>query len=176
MSAAYLPVRNIAAAVIGNALEFYDFVVYTYFAIKIGHVIFPAHSAYVSLMASLGTFGVGFVMRPVGGVLIGRYADRVGRKPAMQFCLVLMGVAILAISIIPSYAAIGVAAPLLFVLARMAQGFVLGGQVGSTTAFLLEAAPPSQRGLYAGWQTASQYCAVLTGGIAGTVLSEFHER
>ncbi len=173
MSTARLSVRNVAAAVIGNALEFYDFVVYTFFAIQIGHAFFPTHNAYVSLMASLGTFGVGFVMRPVGGILIGRYADRSGRKPAMQFCLVLMGVAILGVAVVPSYAAIGLAAPLLVVVARMIQGFALGGQVGSTTAFLLESAPPSQRGLYAGWQTGSQYCAVLTGGIVGTVLSSF---
>jgi MFS family permease len=173
MSAGRLTARSVAAAVIGNALEFYDFVVYTFFAIQIGHVFFPAHSAYLSLMASLGTFGVGFVMRPIGGILIGRYADRVGRKPAMQLCLVLMGIAILGVAAVPSYAAIGVAAPLLIVVARMAQGFALGGQVGSTTAFLLEAAPASQRGYYAGWQTASQYCAMLTGGIVGTVLSIF---
>ncbi|HEX3663855.1 MAG TPA: MFS transporter [Rhizomicrobium sp.] len=173
MNAERLTARSVAAAVIGNALEFYDFVVYTFFAIQIGHVFFPAHSAYLSLMASLGTFGVGFVMRPIGGILIGRYADRVGRKPAMQLCLVLMGIAILGVAAVPSYAAIGVAAPLLIVVARMAQGFALGGQVGSTTAFLLEAAPASQRGYYAGWQTASQYCAMLTGGIVGTVLSIF---
>jgi MFS family permease len=173
MSAGLLTARSVAAAVIGNALEFYDFVVYTFFAIQIGHVFFPAHSAYLSLMASLGTFGVGFVMRPIGGILIGRYADRVGRKPAMQLCLVLMGIGILGVAAVPSYAAIGVAAPLLIVVARMAQGFALGGQVGSTTAFLLEAAPASQRGYYAGWQTASQYCAMLTGGIVGTVLSIF---
>ena len=170
---AHISARSVAAAVIGNALEFYDFVVYTFFAIQIGHVFFPAYSAYVSLMASLGTFAAGFIMRPIGGVLIGWYADRVGRKPAMRFCLVLMGVAIIGFACVPSYAAIGLAAPMLVLIARMAQGFALGGQVGSTTAFLLEAAPASQRGYYAGWQTASQYCAMLTGGIVGTLLSIF---
>jgi MFS transporter, MHS family, citrate/tricarballylate:H+ symporter len=173
MISAHLSVRSVAAAVIGNALEFYDFVVYTYFAIQIGHAFFPAHSEYVSLMASLGIFAAGFIMRPIGGVLIGLYADRVGRTPAMRLCLILMGVAILGFAAVPAYAAIGLAAPLLIVTARMVQGFALGGQVGSTTAFLLEAAPASQRGYYAGWQTASQYCAMLAGGIVGTVLASF---
>lgn len=173
MSRAHISTRNVAAAVIGNALEFYDFITYTFFAIQIGRVFFPAHSAYVSLMASLATFGAGFAMRPVGGILIGRYADRVGRKPAMIFSLVLMGLAILVAAVIPSYAAIGLAAPALFVVARMAQGLALGGQVGSTTAFLLEAAPVRRRGYYTAWQVASQYCAALAGGTIGFALSLF---
>lgn len=173
MSPARLSIRNVAAAVIGNALEFYDFVVYTFFALQIGHVFFPTHSAYLSLMASLGTYGVGFAMRPIGGILIGHYADRVGRRPAMLFCLVVMGAAILLAALIPSYATIGIVAPALFVFARLAQGFALGGQVGSTTAFLMEAAPPRQRGYYAAWQVGSQYCAVLAGGMTGFILSLF---
>jgi MFS transporter, MHS family, citrate/tricarballylate:H+ symporter len=163
--------RNVAAAVTGNALEFYDFVTYAFFAVQIGHAFFPAQSAYASLMLSLGTFGVGFVMRPVGGFLLGRYADRVGRKPAMLLSLVLMGSAILTVSMIPPFSAIGIAAPLLVVIARMVQGFALGGEVGSTTAFLLEAAPPSQRGFYTAWQVGSQYAASITAGIVGVVLS-----
>jgi len=166
-------VRNVAAAVAGNALEFYDFVTYTFFAVQIGRVFFPAQSAYASLMLSLGTFGAGFAMRPVGGIVIGRMADRVGRRSAMMFALVLMGAAVLAVAIVPSYASIGLAAPVLVVLARMVQGFALGGQVGSATAFLMEAAPPSQRGLYTAWQVASQYCAILAGGIVGFVLASF---
>ena len=171
MSEARLSTRNVAAAVMGNALEFYDFITYAYFAVQIGRVFFPSHSEYVSLMASLGTFGAGFVMRPIGGIVIGRFADRVGRKPAMILSLALMGGAILAVAVIPSYAVLGAFAPALVVIARMAQGFALGGQVGSTTAFLLEAAPLSRRGLYTAWQVASQYSAVLTGGIVGIILS-----
>jgi MFS family permease len=173
MSAAVAPLRarNVAAAVAGNALEFYDFVTYSFFAVQLGRVFFPAQSAYASLMLSLGTFGAGFAMRPIGGIVIGRMADRVGRRSAMLFALTLMGGAMLVVTVVPSYAAIGLAAPLLVVLARMAQGFALGGQVGSATAFLLEAAPPSQRGLYTAWQTASQYCAILIGGTVGIVLA-----
>src|ERR1700683_1557157 len=143
---ARLSLRNVGAAVIGNALEFYDFITYAFFAVQIGHVFFPTHSGYVSLMLSLGTFAAGFVMRPVGGIVIGRYADRVGRRPAMMVCLVLMGVAILAVAITPSYRAIGVGAPVLVVVARMAQGFALGGQVAPATASLMEAAPAGERG------------------------------
>lgn len=166
-----LPARNVAAAVAGNALEFYDFVTYTFFAVQIGRVFFPAQSAYASLMLSLGTFGAGFAMRPIGGIVIGRMADRKGRRPAMMFALALMGAAMLVVTLVPPYAAIGLAAPFIVVLARMVQGFALGGQVGSATAFLLEAAPPSQRGLYTGWQGASQYIAILAGGTVGIVLA-----
>ncbi|HEX3431070.1 MAG TPA: MFS transporter [Rhizomicrobium sp.] len=166
-----LPTRSIAAGVAGNALEFYDFVTYTFFAVQIGHVFFPAQSAYTSLMLSLATFGAGFAMRPIGGIVIGRMADRVGRRPAMIFSLLLMGTGMLVVTVIPSYASIGLAAPALVVLARMAQGFALGGQVGSATAFLLEAAPPSQRGVYTAWQGASQYCAILLGGAVGFLLA-----
>ncbi|MBS0277118.1 MAG: MFS transporter, partial [Proteobacteria bacterium] len=151
--------RHVAAAVIGNALEFYDFVTYAFFAVQLGQVFFPSHDAYASLMLSLGTFGAGFAMRPLGGVLLGRYADKVGRRPAMMLSFGLMGGAILAVALIPSYAAIGVAAPILVVLARMVQGFALGGEVGSSTAYLVEAAPVYERGFYAAWQGGSQYMA-----------------
>lgn len=173
MSAAPPPLsrRNIAAAVIGNALEFYDFVTYAFFAVQIGHVFFPAKNAYASLMLSLATFGVGFAMRPVGGFVMGRVADRAGRKPAMLLTLVLMGGAIFFVAIIPPYAMIGIAAPALVVVARMVQGFALGGEVGSTTAFLLEAAPKFRRGYYTAWQISSQYGAGIVGGTVGVVLS-----
>lgn len=166
-----LSTRNIAAAVTGNALEFYDFITYTFFAVQIGHVFFPSHNEYVSLVASLGTFGAGFIMRPVGGIVIGRIADRVGRKPAMILSLSLMGGAILGIAVIPSYAVLGVLAPALVVIARMAQGFALGGQVGSTTAFLMEASPLRERGFYTALQGGSQYLSSLTAGVIGVILS-----
>ncbi len=163
--------RHVAAAVIGNALEFYDFVTYAFFAVQIGHAFFPTHNAYASLMLSLGTFGAGFAMRPLGGIVLGRYADKVGRKPAMLLSFALMGCAILAVAVIPSYAMIGITAPVLVVLARMVQGFALGGEVGSSTAFLMEAAPLYERGFYAAWQGGSQYIASFVGGIVGVVLT-----
>ncbi|MGI9168805.1 MAG: MFS transporter, partial [Caulobacteraceae bacterium] len=148
--------RQVAAAVIGNALEFYDFTVYAFFAREIGRTFFPGHSPFLSLILSLATFGAGFILRPIGSVVIGRYADRRGRKPAMLLSFALMGAAILALSITPSYAQIGVAAPILVLAWRMAQGFALGGEVGPTTAFLIEASPAARRGLYGAWQGASQ--------------------
>src|ERR1700727_1718136 len=105
--------RAAFAATIGNMLEFYDFITYSFFAIEIGHAFFPARSAYASLMLSLATFGAGFVTRPIGGIVLGIYSDRVGRRPAMLLSFALMGVAILAISLTPSYNAIGVAAPII---------------------------------------------------------------
>ncbi|MGZ6009552.1 MAG: MFS transporter, partial [Rhizomicrobium sp.] len=89
-----LPRRYVAAATIGNALEFYDFVTYAFFAIQIGHAFFPSHTAYGSLMLSLATFGAGFITRPIGGLVIGAYADRAGRKPAMVLTFTMMGTAI----------------------------------------------------------------------------------
>ncbi|HEY4987346.1 MAG TPA: MFS transporter, partial [Bradyrhizobium sp.] len=114
--------RHVAAAVIGNALEFYDFTVFTFFAVQIGHAFFPSgphgfvNSEFGSLMAALGTFGAGFIMRPIGGIIIGTYSDRVGRRPAMMLSFSLMGAAILTLALVPSYAVIGVAAPVLAVL------------------------------------------------------------
>jgi len=169
--------RHVAAAVAGNALEFYDFTTYSYFAGAIGHAFFPmgpgglSHSEFGSLMLSLGTFGAGFALRPVGGILIGHYADRVGRRPAMLFSFTLMGLAILALAFIPSYSSIGLAAPILAILARLTQGFALGGEVGPTTAYLVEAAPARSRGLYASWQSASQSISATAGGAVGLLLA-----
>ncbi len=163
--------RYIAAATIGNALEFYDFLTYALFAIQIGHTLFPAASAYASLMLSLATFGAGFLTRPLGAVVLGAYADRVGRKPAMLLCLSLIGVSITVMALIPSYARIGLAAPILAVLARLVQGFSLGGEIGSNTAFLAEAARPERRGWVVSWQGASQLMALIGGNLVGVVIT-----
>ena len=163
--------RQVAAAVMGNALEFYDFTTYAYFAVQIGHNFFPGHSPFISLLLSLATFGAGFILRPIGAVLIGRYADRKGRRPAMLFSFTLMGVAILGLALTPSYAMIGPLAPVLALTWRLCQGFALGGEVGPTTAFLVEAAPPAKRGLYGAWQGSSQNLASVAGGLVGVTLA-----
>jgi MFS transporter, MHS family, citrate/tricarballylate:H+ symporter len=165
--------RHIIAVTAGNALEFYDFVTYAFFSIQIGHAFFPAQSAYGSLMLSLATFGAGFVTRPIGAFVIGNYADRAGRRPAMMLCFVLMGCAIVGMAVIPTYATIGIAAPILAVLARMTQGFSLGGEIGSNTAYLTEAAAPQNRGMVVSWQGASQNIAFTAGGLVGVVLSSW---
>jgi MFS family permease len=162
-----VPARHIAAVVVGNALEFYDFLTYAFFAVYIGRTFFPSSIPSASLLASLGTFGVGFVTRPVGAWVIGRMGDRLGRKPAMIFSIALTGVAITGLALTPSHARIGVAAPMLVIFFRLLQGFALGGEVGPTTAFLLEAAPPEKRGFYASFQSWSQHLSVLVSGLVG---------
>lgn len=122
-------------------------------------------------MLSLATFGAGFVTRPIGAIVIGAYSDRVGRKPAMLLCFALIGVSITGMALIPSYATIGLAAPILAVIARMVQGFSLGGELGSNTAYLLEAAPVEERGLAVSWQAASQMVAIVIGSAVGAILS-----
>jgi len=169
----YLPLRNVVAVGVGNALEFYDFITFSFFAIQIGHCFFPESETSHGLLYSLATFGVGFLTRPLGGVLIGMYGDRVGRKPAMVLSFALMGVSILGLALTPSYAQIGVAAPILLVIFRLVQGFALGGEVGPSTAFLVEAAPPNRRGFYVSLQFMTQDLAVLGAGVAGFVLTTF---
>ena len=164
--------RAIFGATIGNMLEFYDFITYSFFAIQIGHTFFPSHSQFASLMLSLATFGAGFITRPIGGLVIGAYSDRVGRRPAMMLSFAMMGFAITTLALIPSYGTIGIAAPIIAILARMVQGFSLGGEVGPTTAYLMEAAPVDRRGLAVSWQPASQQIAATAGALVGVVLSE----
>ncbi|WP_044540700.1 MFS transporter [Bradyrhizobium sp. LTSP885] len=163
--------RAAFAATIGNMLEFYDFITYSFFAVEIGRTFFPAHSAYASLMLSLATFGAGFLTRPIGGIVLGIYSDRVGRRPAMLLSFALMGVAILTITFTPSYDTIGLAAPIIVIAARMVQGFALGGEVGPTTAYLIEIASPQRRGLVVAWQPASQEIAATAGALVGVMLS-----
>lgn len=167
----YLPLRQVVAVGVGNALEFYDFLTFSFFAIQIGHSFFPESQTSRGLLYSLATFGVGFLTRPLGGIVIGRYGDRVGRKPAMVLSFALMGASILGLALTPSYAQIGIAAPILLVIFRLVQGFALGGEVGPTTAFLVEAAPPYRRGLYVSLQFMTQDLAVLAAGLAGFVLT-----
>ena len=162
---------GVAAAVAGNVLEFYDFTTYTFFAVTIGQHFFPSKDPFISLILSIATFGVGFVTRPIGGIVIGALADRAGRKPAMMLTVALMAVGMLVIALTPSYATIGPLAPILVVCARLVQGLALGGEVGPASSFLIEASPPDQRGLYASWQLASQGLAICIAGAIGLGLS-----
>ena len=162
---------QIAAAVIGNALEWYDFIVFGFFAVIIARLFFPSDSQYASLLLTTATFGVGFFMRPVGGIVLGIYSDRRGRKAALLMVIALMTVATAMIAFAPTYAAIGVGAPLIIVLARLLQGFSAGGEFASATAFLMESAPAQRRGFYGSWQMVGQGLAVFIGAILGTVLT-----
>jgi MFS transporter, MHS family, citrate/tricarballylate:H+ symporter len=167
----YLPLRKVTAVGIGNALEFYDFLTFSFFAIQIGSCFFPESQTSHGLLYSLATFGIGFLTRPLGGIVIGTYGDRAGRKPAMVLSFGLMGAAILGLALTPSYAQIGIAAPILLVTFRLIQGFALGGEVGPSTAFLVEAAPPHRRGFYVSVQYMTQDLAVLAAGLVGFMLT-----
>jgi MHS family citrate/tricarballylate:H+ symporter-like MFS transporter len=166
-----IPVGKVFAVAIGNALEFYDFLTYSYFAIQIGHCFFPVAQTTHGLLYSLATFGVGFITRPLGALVIGRFGDRAGRKPAMVLSFTLMGVGITGLALTPSYSTIGIFAPILLLTFRLIQGFALGGQVGPSTAYLVEAAPSHRRGLYVAVQFMTQDLAVLVAGLVGFALS-----
>jgi len=165
------PRRAVASVTVANVLEWYDFAVYAFLMGVIAQVMFPVGDATVALLLSAGTFGVGFLTRPVGAVVFGVLADRRGRKLALLVTFALMGGATLFIGLIPSYAAIGLAAPLLVVLARLLQGIATGGVVGSATALLTEHAPPRQEGFYGSWQAASQAGALLLGALIAATVS-----
>ncbi|QRF56085.1 MFS transporter [Variovorax paradoxus] len=157
--------QTIVATTIGNGLEFFDFTVYGFLALVIGKLFFPTFSGYGQLLLTVATFGVGFIMRPLGGIVIGAYADRAGRKKAMTLTIFLMALGCAVIAFTPTYASIGVAAPVLIVLARLIQGFSAGGEVGASTTLLVEHATPQNRGYMASWQFASQGLGVMLGAV-----------
>jgi MFS transporter, MHS family, proline/betaine transporter len=163
--------RQLAAAVIGNVLEWYDFVVFGLLTVVISRLFFPTKTQYASLLLTTATFGVGFFMRPVGGVLLGIYADRKGRKASLLLIIGLMTVAMGMLSFAPVYAAIGIAAPLIIVLARLLQGFATGGEFSCATTFLVEIAPAHRRCFYGSWQMFGQGTAVLTGTLLGALVT-----
>lgn len=162
---------TVAAAVIGNWLEFFDFTVYGFFAVIIGKLYFPSVDSTNSLMLSVATFAAGFVTRPIGSVLLGVYADRRGRRACLKLTITLMALATGLIAVTPTYDEIGVAAPLLIVLARLVQGFSQGGEFGAATSTLLEQGSSRQRGFRASWQLATQGGAALLGSGMAAALS-----
>jgi MHS family proline/betaine transporter-like MFS transporter len=159
------------AVTLGNMLEWYDFAVYAFLTAVIAKVMFPAGNATASLLLSAGTFGVGFLTRPVGALVFGTLADRRGRKFALLVTFGMMGGATLAIGVIPSFATIGIVAPLLVVLARLLQGLATGGAMGSATSMLTEHAPPGRVGYFGSWQAAGQAGALLLGALAAAIVS-----
>jgi len=166
-----LPLKSVVAVVIGNWLEFYDFLVFTFFAVMIGDAFFPGSSEIGRLLSALATFGVGFFTRPLGAAVIGAYADRAGRRAALTLTLVLMAAGSVIVGITPTYAQIGVAAPIILVVARLVQGFSCGGEVGPATTYLLEAVPAHQRAAATAWQAYSQQLAIILGSGIGVILA-----
>ena len=173
MTRAHTPLdtKTFIATVLGNALEFFDFGVYAFFAVMIGKVFFPVSSEAGQLLLSFSAFGMGFIMRPVGAIMIGSYADRRGRRAALTATILLMALGTAVIAFTPSYAAIGVAAPIAIVVARLLQGFSAGGEVGVATSYLVEVAPHGKRGLFGSLQGATQSVASVTGAGLGFGLS-----
>ena len=159
------------SVVVGSMLEWYDFGVYGFLTSVIAKVMFPADDPTASLLLSVGAFGVGFLTRPVGALVFGVLADRKGRKLALLLSFGLMAIATFLIGLIPPFAVLGVAAPLLVVFARLLQGLAAGGAMGGATAMLTEHAPPGRAGYFASWQAASQAGALLLGALAAATVS-----
>ncbi|HEX2591004.1 MAG TPA: MFS transporter [Rhizomicrobium sp.] len=163
--------RHVFAVSLGNGLEFYDFLSYALFSVYIGHAFFPANDKSVSLLLSLAVFGIGFITRPIGAIVLGSLGDRIGRKPAMLISFLMMGLGMLGLALTPTYASIGVAAPLLVIFFRLIQGFALGGEIGPTTAYMVEAAPPEHRGLYGSMQYTTQDFAQVVAAVIALALT-----
>jgi metabolite-proton symporter len=155
----------------GNFLEMYDFIVYGYYAVYIGKTFFPAASEFASLMLSLMTFGAGYLMRPIGAIVLGAYIDRKGRRQGLIVTLGLMAVGTLTIAATPSYATIGLAAPVIVVIGRLLQGLSAGVELGGVSVYLAEIATPGRRGFYCSWQSASQQLAVVFTALIALVLT-----
>ncbi|MEP6991631.1 MAG: MFS transporter [bacterium] len=155
----------------GNFLEMYDFIVYGYYAVYIGRTFFPAGSEFASLMLSLMTFGAGYLMRPIGAIVLGAYIDRVGRRQGLIVTLGLMAVGTFTIAATPSYAAIGLAAPVIVVIGRLLQGLSAGVELGGVSVYLAEIATPGRRGFFCSWQSASQQLAVVFTALIALVLT-----
>src|SRR6202048_1486300 len=159
--------RAIVAASVGNMLEWYDFTVYALFAAYVARNFFPpGEDSAAGLLKAFLAFGLGFVVRPLGAVLIGNYGDRAGRKASLTQTILLMAVGTWTIAFAPTYSSIGIGAPLLLLVGRVLQGFSAGGEVGGATAYLLESADPKQRGRVASWLEASMGMANILGALA----------
>ncbi len=161
------PVIQVAS---GNFLEMYDFFVFAYYASAIGRAYFPSEDAFASLMLSLATFGVGFLMRPLGAIVLGAYIDHHGRRKGLLVTLGLMALGTLSVAVTPGYATLGALAPLIIVAGRLLQGFSAGAELGGVSVYLAEIATPGHKGFYVSWQSASQQVAVIVAAVLGVAL------
>lgn len=151
----------------GNFLEMFDFFLFGFYATYIAKTFFPSDSEFASLMLTFGTFGAGFVMRPLGAIILGAYVDRVGRRQGLITTLFLMALGTLLIAFVPGYARIGLWAPLLVLLGRLLQGFSAGVELGGVSVYLSEMATPGNKGFYVSWQSASQQVAIMVAAAIG---------
>ena len=167
-----VPGRLSAAVALGNALEVFDFTIFSFFSVYIAAAFFPARNPLTSLLLTVATFGVGFLFRPLGALIIGAYADRRGRRAALTLTIWLMAAGTAAIALCPPFAAIGLWAPVVLVAGRLLQGFSAGGEIGPATAFLMESGPTERRGFNVSWQLGGQGAANLVGSASGLLLTQ----
>jgi MFS family permease len=162
----------------GNFFEMYDFMVYGIYASIIAETFFPNNNKFLSIMMSLGVFGAGFLMRPLGAIIIGAYIDKNGRKKGLSLTLALMAIGMLMITFTPGYTTIGIFAPILVLAGRLIQGISAGVELGGVSVYLAEIATPGRRGFYVSWQSASQQLAVVFAAAIGYILTKFlnHEQ
>jgi MFS transporter, MHS family, citrate/tricarballylate:H+ symporter len=166
-------IKAVVRVAAGNFLEMYDFTVFGYYAAAIGRTFFPRSSEFASLMLSFATFGVGFLIRPLGALVLGAYIDRRGRRAGLILTFALMAIGTFSIACVPGYATIGLAAPLLVVAGRLMQGFSAGAETGSISVYLSEIATGGHKGFYTSWQNASQQCAVVAAALLGVGLTSY---
>jgi MFS family permease len=164
-------IRTVFRVASGNFLEMYDFMIFGYFSAAIGRAYFPASSEFASLMFSMTTFAVGFMVRPLGAIFLGAYIDHIGRRKGLLLTLALMSVGTLTIALVPGYETIGLFAPIVVVLGRLCQGFSAGVELGGVSVYLSEVATPGHKGFYVSWQSGSQQVAVVFAGVLGYALS-----
>ncbi len=166
-------IKTVVRVASGNFLEMYDFMVFGYFSAAIGRAYFPSSSEFASLMFSMTTFAVGFMIRPVGAIFLGAYIDHLGRRKGLLITLGLMSIGTLTIALVPGYGTIGLFAPILVVLGRLCQGFSAGVELGGVSVYLSEIATPGHKGFYVSWQSGSQQVAVVFAGVLGYALSNW---
>jgi MFS family permease len=166
-------IKTVFRVASGNFLEMYDFMIFGYFSAAIGRAYFPATSEFASLMFSMTTFAVGFMIRPLGAIFLGAYIDHVGRRKGLLVTLSMMSVGTLTIAMVPGYETIGLFAPIIVVLGRLCQGFSAGVELGGVSVYLSEIATPGHKGFYVSWQSGSQQVAVVFAGVLGVALSNF---
>jgi MHS family citrate/tricarballylate:H+ symporter-like MFS transporter len=151
----------------GNFLEMFDFFLFGFYASNIAKAFFPADSEFASLMLTFGTFGAGFLMRPLGAVILGAYVDRIGRRQGLIVTLTIMAAGTMLIAFVPGYASIGLLAPVLVLIGRLLQGFSAGVELGGVSVYLSEMATPGKKGFYVSWQSASQQLAIVVAAALG---------
>ena len=175
MSHADHPTSSKAVAVLrvtsGNFLEMFDFFLFGFYATYIAAAFFPSHNEFTSLLATFMTFGAGFLMRPLGAVVLGAYIDKVGRRIGLIVTLSIMAVGTVLLAFTPSYASIGILAPVLVLIGRLLQGFSAGVELGGVSVYLAEIAPPNQKGFYVAWQSGSQQVAIIVAALIGYTLN-----